>query len=103
MDPFAPRELGRTGVTVTPLGFGAGQFGEYFELVSEADAQAACAAAYGAGVRLFDTAPWYGLGLSEHRLGTFLRNKQRDTFVVMTKVGRVLSAPAHTENFDNGV
>ena len=103
MDPFATREIGRTGVAVTQLGFGAAHFGELFSLVTEQDAQATTAAAYAAGVRYYDTAPWYGLGLSEHRLGACLRQQPRNEFVVSTKVGRLLSAPEQTENFDNGM
>ena len=103
MDPTATREIGQTGVAVTQLGFGAAHFGELFSLVTESDAQATCAAAYNAGVRLYDTAPWYGVGLSEHRLGTFLRGQPRSEFAVSTKIGRVLSAPEQTEDFDNGM
>ena len=50
-------------------------------------------AAWDAGVRYYDTAPWYGRGLSEHRLGGFLRTKPRDEFKLTTKVGRTLSRP----------
>ncbi len=103
MDPTATREIGQTGLAVTQLGFGAAHFGELYSLVTEEDAQATCAAAYKGGVRLYDTAPWYGVGLSEHRLGTFLRGQPRDEFIVSTKIGRVLSAPKQTEGFDNGM
>ncbi len=103
MDPTATREIGQTGVAVTQLGFGAAHFGELYSLVTEQDAQATTGAAYAAGVRYYDTAPWYGLGLSEHRLGTVLRQQPRNEFIVSTKVGRLLSAPEQTENFDNGM
>ncbi len=103
MNPFATRKIGRTDVAVTPLGFGSAHFGEFYSLVKEEDAQTTLAAAYGAGVRFFDSAPWYGCGLSEHRLGAFLRQQPRHEFLVSTKVGRVLTAPDETENFDNGM
>ena len=103
VDPRATREIGQTGVAVTQLGFGSAHFGEFYSLVKEEDAQATVAAAYDAGVRLFDTAPWYGCGLSEHRLGTALRQRSRGEFLVSTKIGRVLTAPEQTENFDNGM
>jgi D-threo-aldose 1-dehydrogenase len=90
MDPFAPRRLGRTDVRVTPLGFGSGTLGDRLEVIPEAQAEATVAAAWEAGVRYFDTAPFYGLGKSEHRVGRILRNQPRDEFVLSTKVGRVL-------------
>lgn len=68
---------------------GCASLGNIFQTYSEAEAQATFAAAWGAGVRYFDTAPWYGHGLSEHRLGTALRDWPREQVVVSTKVGRV--------------
>ena len=58
--------------------------------VEEHIAQATFEAAWDSGVRYFDTAPWYGRGLAEHRLGAFLRTKPRNEFSVTTKVGRTL-------------
>ena len=72
------------------LGFGAASIGNLFRPVSDEHADAALAAAWGGGIRSFDTAPHYGLGLSERRLGAFLRARPRDEFVISTKVGRVL-------------
>lgn len=100
MNPLATRTLGRTGVALTQLGFGAAHLGDLYETAPESQAQDTIAAAHDAGVAYFDTAPWYGLGLSEHRLGHFLRNKRRDSFVISTKVGRVLFRPADPETFD---
>lgn len=71
------------------FGMGCASLGNIFHVYSEAEAQATFAAAWKAGVRYFDTAPWYGHGLSEHRLGTALRDWPRDQVVVSTKVGRV--------------
>lgn len=71
------------------FGMGTASLGNIFALYSEAEAQETFAVAWTAGVRYFDTAPWYGHGLAEHRLGTALRDWPRDRVVVSTKVGRV--------------
>src|SRR5579884_743562 len=85
------RTLGRTGLTVTELGLGTGPLGGFAgRPVDEVTAQAALAAAWDAGIRYFDTAPWYGLGMAETRLGSVLPSKPRDKLVLSTKVGRVL-------------
>ena len=89
MDPTATRTLGRTGVDVTQLGLGGASYGELFHRVSELDAYAAIQAAWDGGVRYFDTAPWYGRGLSELRTGAGLRDKPREEYVLSTKIGRV--------------
>jgi D-threo-aldose 1-dehydrogenase len=83
-----------------PFGQGTGPLGNLFETLSEATAQSALEAAWAAGVRYYDTAPWYGRGLAELRLGTFLRSKPRDDFVLMTKVGRTLKRPRNPLAFD---
>ncbi len=84
-----------------PLGFGAAPIGNLARPVSDDDAFAALSAAWEAGIRYFDTAPHYGLGLSERRLGEFLRTKPRDEFVVSTKVGRLLDPnPSYTGGDD---
>lgn len=82
--------LGRTAVPVTALGFGAAPIGNLYRGVPDADAYAAVRAAWEAGVRYFDTAPHYGLGLSERRLGVVLAEHPRSEFTVSTKVGRLL-------------
>ncbi|HEU5222793.1 MAG TPA: aldo/keto reductase [Candidatus Lumbricidophila sp.] len=73
-----------------PLGFGAASIGNLYSERTEEQAQGALAAAWDGGIRYYDTAPHYGIGLSERRLGSFLRTKPRDEFVISTKVGRVL-------------
>ncbi|TCO48848.1 aldo/keto reductase [Actinocrispum wychmicini] len=83
-------KLGDTAVDVTTFGFGAAGIGNLYTTVSDADAEATLQAAWDAGVRYFDTAPHYGLGLSERRLGKFLAGLPRASFVVSTKVGRLL-------------
>ncbi|WP_370154242.1 aldo/keto reductase [Streptacidiphilus sp. EB129] len=82
--------LGRSGVPVTPLSFGAAAIGNLFTEVGDDQARAAVDAAWDAGVRYFDTAPHYGLGLSERRLGAALRDRPRAAYTVSTKVGRLL-------------
>jgi D-threo-aldose 1-dehydrogenase len=82
--------LGTTDVRVTELSFGAAGIGNLFRPVSDEAASAAVQAAWDAGVRTFDTAPHYGLGLSERRLGAALRGRDRDAYTLSTKVGRLL-------------
>jgi D-threo-aldose 1-dehydrogenase len=72
------------------LGFGGAPLGGLFSAVSEDQARSALQTAWGAGIRYFDTAPLYGFGLSEQRIGSFLRTKPRDEFILSTKVGRLL-------------
>jgi D-threo-aldose 1-dehydrogenase len=85
------RTLGRTKLAVTELGLGTGPLGGFAgRPVDDDTAEATLAAAWEAGIRYFDTAPWYGLGMSEHRLGRFLRSRARDEVVLSTKVGRML-------------
>src|SRR6056297_2354027 len=94
----ATRELGGTGLSVSVLGLGGAPLGELFEAVSEQRAQAILRTAWAGNIRFYDTAPWYGHGQSEHRMGTFLRQQRRDQFVLSTKVGRVYRPardPAH--------
>ena len=84
------RRLGRSPVLVTELSFGAAAIGNLFTEVSDDDARAAVDAAWDGGIRTFDTAPHYGLGLSERRLGEALRERPRAEYVLSTKVGRIL-------------
>ncbi len=84
------RRLGRSEVKVTRLGFGGAPLGNLFSVVAETTAEAALQAAWNAGWRYFDTAPLYGHGLGEQRIGRFLRAKPRDSYRLSTKVGRLL-------------
>ncbi|HEY3833633.1 MAG TPA: aldo/keto reductase [Acidimicrobiia bacterium] len=84
------RKLGRRGPEVTRLGLGGAPLGNMFTTVADEDAHATVDAAWNAGIRYFDTAPFYGHGLAEQRLGAGLAGRQRDDYVVSTKVGRVL-------------
>lgn len=72
------------------IGYGAANVGNLFRELTDDEAFAVLDAAWEAGVRHYDTAPHYGLGLSERRLGAFLQTKPRDEFVLSTKVGRLL-------------
>ncbi|MFD6176861.1 MULTISPECIES: aldo/keto reductase [unclassified Isoptericola] len=84
------REVRSTGVRLTSLGYGAAQAGNLYQATTDEETAAAVGAAWDAGVRYFDTAPHYGLGLSERRLGASLAGRPRDEYVVSTKVGRLL-------------
>ncbi len=86
--------LGRSSVETTRLGFGGAPLGNLFSVVAETAAEAALAAAWDAGWRYFDTAPLYGHGLGERRIGSFLRQKPRDSYRLSTKVGRLLAPQA---------
>ncbi len=81
---------GTGGLTFTEIGFGAAPIGNLYRPVTEAQVDALLDIAWEAGIRYFDTAPLYGLGLSETRLNRFLRGKPRDSYVLSTKVGRLL-------------
>jgi aryl-alcohol dehydrogenase-like predicted oxidoreductase len=82
-----------------PLVFGGAPVGGLYAPVSDAGAAGTLAAAWDAGIRAFDTAPHYGAGLSERRIGDFLASRRRDEFIVSTKVGRLLvPARGHAED-----
>lgn len=91
------RPLGRTSVQVGTLGFGAAPIGNLHSPIGDSQVRATLDAAWDAGVRYYDTAPHYGLGLSERRLGDALAHRPRAEFTVSTKVGRLLEPhPAPT-------
>jgi D-threo-aldose 1-dehydrogenase len=95
-----PRErvsLGRTSLTVTRFGLGTAPLAGLFEAVEEDQALQVIEHAWEAGIRFFDTAPLYGHGLAELRLGRVLRSKPRDEYTLATKVGRLLRADAPPE------
>jgi D-threo-aldose 1-dehydrogenase len=93
MDPFSRRRLGRTSVELPRLGFGGAGLGHVFTTISDDEAAATLRAAWDAGVRYYDTSPWYGRGLSEHRVGRELYAKPRSEVIISTKVGRLFTAP----------
>ena len=90
MNPVDTAAIGRTGLRVTRLGFGGAPLGGLFTSVDDDAAAATVLTAYDAGIRYYDTAPFYGHGKGEVRLGGALRPYRRDDFVLSTKVGRVL-------------
>jgi D-threo-aldose 1-dehydrogenase len=82
--------IGTTAAAVTALGFGGASAGNLYTETTGEEATAAVDCAWAGGIRYFDTAPHYGLGLSERRLGAALRHRPREVFVISTKVGRML-------------
>lgn len=84
------RTIGRTSLEVTALGFGGNALGNLYAEIDEVEARDAVRAAHETGVRYFDTAPMYGHGLSERRIGDALRGLPRDELILSTKVGRLL-------------
>ena len=85
------KSLGRSGLMVSEIGFGAAPIGDLYGLLDDEAAIAAVVAAVEAGMTLIDTSPLYGHGLSEHRIGTAIRRLGRERLVLSTKVGRVMS------------
>jgi D-threo-aldose 1-dehydrogenase len=97
--------LGKTDVVVTALGFGAASIGNLYRSVPDEQAARTVTAAWDAGIRYFDTAPHYGVGLSERRLGAILAGYPREEYVLSTKVGRLLVPDPDGEgrtDIDNG-
>jgi D-threo-aldose 1-dehydrogenase len=90
MADFAKRRIGRTGVEVTELGLGCATLGGSRIDVPAQTAEAIVAAAWDAGVRYVDTAPFYGVGQAERAVGDALRDRPRDEWVLSTKVGCLL-------------
>lgn len=90
-----------TTLSGLPLGLGGAPLGNLFTAISDAAAQTLVGAALRDGCATFDTAPHYGNGLSEHRMGRALRAVPRETFVLSTKVGRILVADEHAPREQN--
>jgi len=86
----------------TELGFGSAPLGNLYRPMTEKEARATLDAAWSAGCRYYDTAPLYGLGLSETRLNGFLRAKPRDSFLISTKIGRLLQLCKPSERSRQG-
>ena len=96
---ISKRKIGRTDIEVTELSFGGAPLGAVGDRIDADDVAAIVNRAHEGGIRYFDTAPLYGHGLSEKRLGGILRQWQRDDFVLSTKVGRLLVPEAEGERF----
>ncbi|MGJ8630603.1 MAG: aldo/keto reductase [Glaciecola sp.] len=95
---FNKNQVGKTALRVTELGFGAATFGNLYRPMSDEDAHSAIKKAYEMGINQFDTAPFYGFGLSERRLGDALREIPCEDYVISTKVGRILKPCAKAED-----
>jgi D-threo-aldose 1-dehydrogenase len=95
------RKIHHTGVELTELGFGAAVIGNLYRTTSAEEATTALNTAWDAGIRYFDTAPHYGLGLSEQRLGAALRTRPRNEYVVSSKVGRLLVPNENPQGVDS--
>ncbi len=97
------RQIGQSSLQVTALGFGGAPLGNSLAPVDDRDAARALDASWASGCRYFDTAPFYGYGLSERRMGERLRAHPRDEFILSTKVGRLIrpgdSEQKKLENF----
>ena len=100
MNPAERAPIGSTSLRVTRLGLGGAPLGGLFASVEHEGALATVRAAYDAGVRYFDTAPLYGHGTGEMRMGEVLAGTSRDDFVLSTKVGRVL-VPAGPDGIED--
>ncbi len=92
MTALKRRRVGKTKLEVTELGLGGAPMGGFRANISDAEAVTLTNAGYEAGVRYFDTSPFYGYGRSELRMGAALREKPRDSYVLSTKIGRILHA-----------
>jgi D-threo-aldose 1-dehydrogenase len=99
MSAIKTRKFGRLDFTVTDMGFGAAPIGNFLRPISESESEAMINRAWDSGMRYFDTAPYYGHGLSEARIGQYLRWRPRNEFIVSSKVGRVLK-PALRKEID---
>ena len=93
-DPAATRPIGRRSLAVSQLGVGTAPFGSFAREDSDTAIGETFACLYAAGLRYFDTAPFYGLGLAEHRLGAALRTVDRRSIVLETKIGRMMKPVA---------
>jgi D-threo-aldose 1-dehydrogenase len=80
------------------FGLGGVTLGNEFDKHTDKDAEATLETAWEVGVRYYDVAPWYGLGLSERRFGHFLHNKNRDDYLLSSKVGKLLKASKHNRH-----
>ena len=96
------RVLPRSRLSVTALGLGCSQLGGLYRPMSGADASAVVEAAWSAGIRYFDTAPFYGYTLSERRVGEILGDRDRNTFTLSTKVGRLMRPDPSVSPGDDG-
>ena len=95
------RNLGKTNINLNAIGFGGAPLGDLFENLEEPNCFEVLTKCYEANINLYDTSPLYGYGLSEHRLGNFLKTVDEDSYYLSTKVGRYLT-PEQESNIDRG-
>ena len=95
------RKLGNTNIHLSSLGFGAAPIGDLFENLDERSCYDILENAFNSNFNLFDTSPFYGNGLSEHRTGNFLKTVDEESYFLSTKVGRYLT-PEKNKNIDRG-
>jgi D-threo-aldose 1-dehydrogenase len=96
------RQVGSTGLALSEIGLGCAPIAGLYQECSEETAMATLDVAWASGIRYFDTAPFYGMGLSEERTGRFPQGKPRSDFVISTKVGRLLRAVPQGEAPSHG-
>ena len=101
MSIIPQRRISDEGPALSELSLGCAQLGNLYREVGDAEAQATVDAAWELGVRYFDTAPHYGLGLSERRLGAALASRRRDSYVLSSKVGRLLEPVSVVAGLDD--
>src|SRR5438105_8889367 len=92
----------RLGTTYHPSSSGwVVPLGNEFEVVTDEEAYKTLDAAWSAGVRYYDVSPWYGLGLAERRFGDYLHNRNRDEYIISSKVGKLLKASKQNNGRSN--
>ncbi len=96
------RKLGNTDIKLSAIGFGGAPIGDLFSNLKDEDCYEILNDAYERNINIYDTAPLYGNGLSEQRIGNFIKNIDKSTFYLSTKVGRYLT-PEKEENIDRGI
>ena len=101
--PIPVRTMARVPMSISVLGFGGTAIGNLYARTSDSDGEEAVQAALDAGITYFDTAPLYGHGLSERRLGSAIAGTQRDSVVISTKVGWLIKPKTNEAAFDGGV
>jgi len=99
MRPNELRTVGKTDLKLPVLGLGTCPLGGVYAAIDETRARATFEASWDAGLRFYDTAPWYGLGQAEHRTGRTLYDRPRQDYILTTKVGRVLHAPKNRATY----
>lgn len=94
--------IGNNTLIPSQISFGGAPLGELFENLTEENCNNTLNKSFELGIKLFDTSPFYGYGLSERRIGNYLQTKERNSFLICTKVGRYL-VPELPQNIDRGV